>query len=72
MNSTTLVATTHRKLEKVADGTSIQVATCMINKWWAKINEKEIYNVRHPLGKEDRKIRRREDGYSLYHFGKLL
>ena len=48
MNSITLVAATHRKLEKVADRTSTQVATCMINKWRAKINGKEVYNVRNP------------------------
>ena len=56
MNSTTLVAATHRKLEKAANETSTQVVTCMINKWRAKINEKEVYNVRNPLGKGDRKI----------------
>ena len=56
MNSTTLVAATHRKLEEAADGTSIRVATCMINKWRAKINEKEIYNIRHPLGKGEEKL----------------
>ena len=56
MNSTTLVAATHRKLEKAANETSTQVVTCMINKWRAKINEKEVYNVRNPPGKGDRKI----------------
>ena len=56
MNSTTLVAATHRKLEKAANETSTQVVTCMINKWRAKINEKEVYNIRNPLGKGDRKI----------------
>ena len=56
MNSTTLVVATHRKLEKATNETSTQVVTCMINKWRAKINEKEVYNVRNPLGKGDRKI----------------
>ena len=56
MNSITLVASTHRKLEKVAGGTSTQVATCMINKWRAKINGKEVYNVRNPPGMGDRKL----------------
>ena len=50
LNSITLVAATHRKLEKMADGTSTQVATCMINKWRTKINGKEVYNVRNPPG----------------------
>ena len=43
-----MFAATHSKLRKAADGTSTQVATCMINKWTAKINEKEIYNGRCP------------------------
>ena len=46
MNSITLFAATHRKLRKAVDGTGTQVATCMINKWTTKINEKEIYNTR--------------------------
>ena len=58
LNSITLVTATHRKLEKAADGTSTQVATCMINKWRAKINGKEIYNARNPPGIGDRKIER--------------
>ena len=44
MNSINLFVATHSKLRKAADGTGTQVATCMINKWMAKINEKEIYN----------------------------
>ena len=56
MNSTTLVAATHRKLEKAVDATSTQVATCMINKWRAKINENEVYNIRNPPRKGDQKI----------------
>ena len=56
MNSTTLVVATHRKSGKVADRTSTRVATCMINKWRAKINEKEVYNVRNPLGKGIEKL----------------
>ena len=30
--------------------------TLKINKWRAKINEKEVYNVRNPPGKRGRKI----------------
>ena len=51
-----MVVATHRKLEKAADGTSTQVATFMINKLRAKINGKEIYNVRNPPGMGDRRI----------------
>ena len=58
LNSITLVAATHRKLEKAADGTSTQAVTCMINKWRAKINGKEIYNARNPPGIGDQKIER--------------
>ena len=71
LNSVTLVATTHRKLEKVADETSTQVATCMINKWRAKINEKGIYYVRNPPKKEE-ETGEKKDGCSLYHLGKPL
>ena len=56
LNSITLVAATHNKLKKVADGTGTQVATYMINKWRAKINGKEVYNVRDLSGMGDRKI----------------
>ena len=49
MNSITLFAATHSKVKKAADRTSTQVATCMINKWMAKINGKKIYNIRGPL-----------------------
>ena len=56
LNSITLVAAIHRKLENAANGTSTQVATCMINKWRAKINGNEVYNVRNPPGMGDQKI----------------
>ena len=39
-----MFAVTLSKLRKAANGTDTPVATCMINKWMAKINEKEIYN----------------------------
>ena len=57
LNSITLVATTHSKLKKAVDGTSTQVATCMINKWRAKINGNEVYNVRNPPRMEGRRKR---------------
>ena len=44
----------------------------MINKWRAKINENEEYNVRNPPGKGDRKTGGKEDGCSLHHLGKPL
>ena len=38
LNSAALIAATHRGFEKVADGTSTQVVTYMINRWRAKID----------------------------------
>ena len=69
LNSITLFAATHSKLRKVADGTDTQVATCMINKWTAKINEKEIYNGRCPPRVEEgrKKRKKKEDGCNSYH-----
>ena len=56
-------------MRKAADGIGTQVATCMINKWTAKINEKEIYNGKCPprVGKEKKKRKKKEDGCSSYH-----
>ena len=48
LNSTALATPTHRGLEGVFDGISTQVVPWMINKWRAKIIEREIYNVRDP------------------------
>ena len=41
----------------MADGPSTRVVTCMINKWRAKIDWKEVYNVRDPPRMGDRKKR---------------
>ena len=60
LNSVTLFAATHNKLRKASDGTGTQVATCIINKWTAKINKRRIYNGKCPPGeKGDRKRRRK-------------
>ena len=73
LNSTTLFAATHSKLRKTADGTGTPVATCMINKWTAKINEKEIYNGKCPprVKEKKRKRKKKEDSCSSYHPWKL-
>ena len=60
MNSVVLVAATHRGFGKVTDGTSTRVMTCMINRWRAKIDWKEIYNVRDLPRMGDRKSGGRE------------
>ena len=60
LNSVTLFAATHNKLRKASDGTGTQVATCIINKWTAKINKRRIYNGKFPPGEErDRKRRKK-------------
>ena len=61
-----MFAATHSKLRKATDGTGTQVATCMINKWTAKINEKEIYNRRcPPRVEEGRKKEEEKEGRRL-------
>ena len=73
-----LVATTHRGFGKVVDGTSTQVVTCMINRWRAKIDWKEVYNVRDPPRIGDRKgeakkgkRKKGEDSSNLHDYGNL-
>ena len=69
LNSITLFAATHSKLRKATDGTGTPEATYVINKWTAKINEKEIYNGRCPprVGGRKKKRKKKEDGCSSYH-----
>ena len=70
MNSISLFAATHSKVKKAANGMGIQVATCMINKWMAKINGKKIYNIRgSPRTGQGKK--EEEDSRSSYHSQKL-
>ena len=57
LNSMALVVATHRGFGKVADGTSIRVMTCTLNKWRVKIDWKEVYNVRDPSRMGDREKR---------------
>ena len=73
LKSITLFAATHSKLRKAADGTGTPVATYMINKWTAKINENEIYNGKCPprVKEKKRKRKKKEDGCSSYHPWKL-
>ena len=73
LNSVTLFAATYSKLRKASDGTGTQVATCIINKWTAKINENEIYNGKCPLRRRGQKKERKkkEDGCSSYYPWKL-
>ena len=41
-----LSTATHNKLREVLDGTDIQVATCAIDKWTAKMKGVEEYIIR--------------------------
>ena len=62
-----MFAATHSKLRKAADGTGTPVATCVINKWTTKINEKEIYNRKCPPRERDgeRKKEKEKEGRRL-------
>ena len=51
---------THSKLKKASDGTSTQIATCMIKKWMAKINDRGIYNRKCPPGEGGTKKTKRK------------
>ena len=51
LNSDTLVTTTHKELEDVADGTDTQVKSQMNDKCRIKMIRKELYNVKNPLCK---------------------
>ena len=48
LNSTALVAPTHKGPRRVFNRTSTQVVTWTIDKWRAKIIQRETYNVRDP------------------------
>ena len=55
-----MFAATHSKLRKAVDETGTPVATCMINKWTAKINEKEIYNGKCRVREGEKKRKEKE------------
>ena len=46
LNSITLSTATHSKLREALDGTNTQVATCIINRWTAKMKGAEGYITR--------------------------
>ena len=53
LNSTTLTTTTHRKPERVSDGTGTQVRVRMINRWRVKMIQRRIYKVKDSSWKGD-------------------
>ena len=52
-------------MRKAVDGTDTLVATCMINKWMTKINEKEIYNGKCPPRAREGKKQKEKEGRRL-------
>ena len=60
MNSKTLVTTTHKELEDVADWINTQVKSQMNDKCRVKMIKKEIYNVKNPLCKKGGRKRKKE------------
>ena len=60
LNSTTLATTTHKKSERVSDGTGTQVRVRMINRWRVKMIQRRIYKVKDSSWKRgDKKERKR-------------
>ena len=59
LNSITLTTITHKKLERVSDGTGTQVRVRMINKWRVKMIQKRIYKVKDSSWRGDRKKKNR-------------
>ena len=57
-----MFAATHSKLRRVTNGTGTPIATCMINKWTAKINGNEIYNRNCPPKEREAERKRRRKG----------
>ena len=60
LNSAVLATTTHRKPNRVSDGTCTQVRAQMINKHRIKMVQRELYNVRDPPWENDRKFHERK------------
>ena len=56
LNSAALAIPTHKGPKRVSDVTSTQVMDWMINKWRAKIIGRELYNVRDPWQRRDRRF----------------
>ena len=58
-----LVRRNSQQVEEGGGWIGTLVATCMINKWMAKINEKEIYNGKCPLrAREGEKKKKEKEG----------
>ena len=61
-----LATTTHKKPWKVSNETGTQVISQTINKYRVKIIQRELYNVKNPLWKGDRRNSRKKDSILIY------
>ena len=70
LNSAALATTTHRRLERMSDGTDTQVGAQMINKCKTKITQRDLYNGGDPPWKRGggEKKRKREYCSNLNYF----
>ena len=71
LNSETLVTTTHKEPEDVADGTNTQVKSQMNDKCRVKMIRKVLYNVKNHLCKRGRQKGEREEVYQELHIKKI-
>ena len=58
LNSVALTITTHRKPNRVFDGTDTQVKDQTINKCRIRMVQRELYNIRDPPWGRDQKIKK--------------
>ena len=61
-----LATTTHKKLWKVSNETGTQVISQTIDKYRVKMIQRELYNVKNPLWKGDRRNSRKNDSILIY------
>ena len=61
LNSAMLTTTTHSKLREALDGTDIQVATCAIDRWTAKMKRTKGYITREISRRGGRQFRRHKE-----------
>ena len=66
LNSTMLTTTTHSKLREALDGIDTQVATCVIDRWTAKMKRTEGYITRE-ISRRGGKFRRHQEVLLVEH-----
>ena len=65
LNSVVIATTTHRKPNRVSDGTDTQVRAQMINKCKIKMVQRKIYNIRDLSWEGGRRERERENTVAI-------